>query len=100
MFLNIRSQKGSKLFGTAGMGIKVLPLLTVIIAGIVFMAIGQNGSGTDPGFPVDAPENLDGKSMFEGMLLAMPAILFAFDGFVYSASMQNEAKDQKTFMMA
>lgn len=80
------------------MFLKTVPLFTVIIAAIVFLSIGQMGNGAEPGFPVDQPENLDGKTMFEGIMLAMPAILFTFDGFVFSASMQNEAKSHKTFV--
>lgn len=100
-FMNLYSKKGQDAIGQTGMGLKLVPLFTVIIAAIVFISIGtMNGSKPDPGFPVDAPENLDGKSMFEGIMLAMPAILFTYDGFVFSASMQNEAKSDKTFLWA
>lgn len=100
MFIvNILSSKTSKGIGQAGMFLKVIPLFTVIIAAIVFMAIGtMNGVGNgQPGFPGDVEKD---HGVFEGMMLAMPAILFTFDGFVFSASMQNEAKSHKTFMAA
>lgn len=101
--VNIISSKTSKSIGTVGMGLKVIPLFTVIIAAIVFIAIGSmngtvdGGPAGSPGFPVDDPKQ---HGVFEGMMLAMPAILFTFDGFVFSASMQNEAKSHKTFMAA
>lgn len=94
--VNIISSKTSKGIGQTGMYLKVIPLFTVIIAAIVFMSIGGN-NGIEPGFP---PNETKGYSMFEGILLAMPAILFTFDGFVFSASMQNEAKSHKTFVTA
>jgi amino acid transporter len=91
--MNIGSEKSSKAFGTTGMVLKTIPLFTVII--MAFVAFGT-GAGQ---MPNDVP--IDGTDTdFSMIILALPGIMFAFDGFVYSASMQNEAKDQKTFMTA
>jgi amino acid transporter len=76
------------------MFLKTIPLFTVIF--IAFIALGT-GDGLAPTMePIDGVD----ESNFSTIILALPPIMFAFDGFVYSASMQNQAKDQKTFMTA
>jgi amino acid transporter len=80
--------------GTTGMFVKVIPLFAIIF--MAFIALGT-GQGI---LPSTAPVNDTSANDFSAILLALPPIMFAFDGFVYSASMQNEAKSQKTFMTA
>jgi amino acid transporter len=118
--INLLSQSSSKTLGTVGMGIKTIPLFFVIISAFVFLGLGIANDLSLVGIPVPEiplPEesfsitsaitsdsigtyNATEGNGVSGILLAMPAILFTFDGFVFSASMQNEAKDQKTFMTA
>ena len=93
---NIWSTKGSKAIGTTGMFLKTIPLFTVIVMAFIALGMGQGQLPTTN--PVDiAP---DSSNDFNAIILALPGIMFAFDGFVYSASMQNEAKTDKTFMTA
>ena len=40
------------------------------------------------------------SGMLRVLILALPPIMFTFDGFLFASSMQNEAKSQKTFPMA
>jgi amino acid transporter len=92
--INIISNKASKNLGQTGLVLKTIPLYVIILGAIVLMAVAG------PTTPIDEIVIDDTVGMFEGIMLALPAIMFTFDGFVYSASMQNEAKDHKTFMMA
>ena len=80
--------------GNTGLALKTIPLFTVII--MAFIALGT-GAGT---LPTTAPVEGASEPSFSAIILALPPIMFAFDGFVYSASMQNEAKSDKTFMTA
>lgn len=92
--INVFSQKTSKSIGIGGMCIKTIPLLFVIIASLVFVFLNK---GTSPG---NIPDVDTGNTRFEGIMLAMPAILYTFDGFLYGASMENEAKNKNTFIIA
>lgn len=38
--------------------------------------------------------------MFQTLMLALPAVLFAYDGFIYAGSLQNETKKKGTFKSA
>ena len=93
-FINIASAKGSKLVGNTGLALKTIPLFTVII--MAFVALGM-GDGV---LPTSGQIEGANDASFSAIILALPPIMFAFDGFVYSASMQNEAKSDKTFMTA
>jgi amino acid transporter len=98
--MNAISLKSSKALGSTGMIIKILPLIFMIASMFVFMGTADYHSINDPivnqsinGLGEHADEN-----PFSLLILSIPAVLFAFDGFIFSASMQNEAKSQKTFM--
>ncbi|AHK22367.1 APC family permease [Candidatus Hepatoplasma crinochetorum] len=88
-------------FGTVA---KILPLLFIII--LLFVALGLNGSydntlindgAYDPNSSVNTGLH---ENAFYNLLLILPAILFAFDGFLFAASLSNEAKSPKTYKRA
>lgn len=41
-----------------------------------------------------------GSKVFGALLLALPPIMFTFDGFLFASSLQNEAKSKKTYPTA
>jgi amino acid transporter len=83
------------------MFLKTIPLFTVIFIAFIALGTGDGIAPTmNPIVPIEEGSDIMKESNFSTIILALPPIMFAFDGFVYSASMQNEAKDQKTFMTA
>lgn len=88
-------------FGTIA---KILPLIFLLV--LLFVSIGLNGSydntlindgAFDPSSSVNTGLH---ENAFYHLLLILPAILFAFDGFLFAASLSNEAKSPKTYKRA
>ncbi|CRX36821.1 / steT_1 / Serine/threonine exchanger SteT /:288333 Forward [Candidatus Hepatoplasma crinochetorum] len=88
-------------FGTIA---KILPLIFLLI--LLFVSIGLNGSYdntliNDGAFDPNSSVNTGlHENAFYHLLLILPAILFAFDGFLFAASLSNEAKSPKTYKRA
>ena len=96
--LNIFKSKWGEKFQIIGVGIKFIPFFLIVIIGF-FMAISGTLSG---GVKIeDNPKWIDnGGLQLNGIFLAIPAILFSFDGFIYAANLQNEMKDKNKFPKA
>jgi amino acid transporter len=92
--LALMSRSGSKIYANTAFGIKFIPLFLVIIAGIVFVAMGEGTPITND--TIDGLAGTD-RSTFMNIMIVMPAILFTFDGFLFSSALSNDAKDAKTY---
>lgn len=92
----IMSKSKQKFVSNVGMGVKLVPLIFVIIGGIVFVSIGQGQGITSDSIPGTGEGNYEGNS-FLNILSVMPAILFTFNGFITSSSIMNESKSPKTY---
>jgi amino acid transporter len=80
-----------------GLSVKIIPLVVVIIAGLVFIPIGYSHPiDSTPIEGIETPYN----SSFLNILTVMPAILFTYNGFLTSGGIMNEAKSYKTYKIA
>ncbi len=102
--INALTSKPGKVIQTTGTFIKLIPLLFIVFLGIVVLPSGEQGSGIDGVFDPESNINSGLKSTnlenLEILFLALPSVLFAFDGFIYSATLQNEAKSKNTFKIS
>ncbi len=106
--INAVSIKPGKYFQNLGTAVKTIPLIFIIV--IFFMMIGSGdlhfatndelyNSGYANGFtnnPLDGTKN----TAFLALMATMPAVLFAFDGFLLAGSLSREAKKPTTFRVA
>ncbi len=90
-------RKGGERFQIFGTILKFIPFFVLIVVGF-FMGI----TGTiDDVKPISDPEKNPGFTensgweIANGFFLAMPAILFSFDGFLTTANLQNEMKEEE-----
>ncbi|NQX83687.1 MAG: APC family permease [Mycoplasmataceae bacterium] len=96
--INLHSSKTSRFIQLGGTIIKLIPLSLILISSLVFIIV-------DPGmsnFYNDTANihSMSGGTMFQTLMLALPAVLFAYDGFIYAGSLQNETKKKGTFKSA
>ncbi len=108
--INIIWVKPGKAFASTISIVKLIPLLTVILGAIIlFFGIWTDVSigEIDSLNPVFDPNNEDFNSGLEGfgksletILLIMPGVMFAFDGFLYANSMSTETKKPNTYKNA
>ncbi|AUM63041.1 APC family permease [Spiroplasma monobiae] len=84
--MNAYTSKPGKILQTALSFLKFIPLLTVLIAGITFFAMG-NPSSFDP-------ENVE-RVKFKNVFMTMIPIMFAFDGFLDSAGIQKDCEHKE-----
>ncbi|AGM24879.1 APC family permease [Spiroplasma chrysopicola] len=81
--------------------LKVFPLIIIGLIGLFFInndpnAFSESGLGDQSKYPLVA-----GKSGFEMILMAMPGILFAFDGFLATTYIQKDVvKPEKNIPLA
>lgn len=101
--LNLLSIKGGKIAQIFGTSIKLIPLLIVMFMFIVLLFVS---SGTHVDFQgvfdptSDLNKGLDNNSLGSLIMLTLPAIMFTFNGFIFSASLQPEAKTKRTYKTA
>ncbi len=104
--MNNKTHKGGKLLQVGGTGLKLIPLITVIIIALVFVIGGfspEGSNSTNIGDPSKNPgldlskEGFDMGTIISGLFLALPAAMYTFDGFAHSAILQNEAKSKTTY---
>lgn len=96
--INLHSSKTSRFIQLGGTIIKLIPLSLILISSLVFIIV-------DPGmsnFYNDTANvhAMSGGTMFQTLMLSLPAVLFAYDGFIYAGSLQNETKKKGTFKSA
>ncbi len=90
-------RKGGERFQIFGTILKFVPFFVLIVVGF-FMGITGfiedvtpiSDPGKNPGFTDNS-----GWEMANGFFLAMPAILFSFDGFLTTANLQYEMKEEE-----
>ena len=107
--MNAFTSKPGKIFQQTGTVIKLIPLFTLILIG--FLALvgafiptdvdGANVSGNAIfDFSNDANNIKEGSSILLLILLMAPMVMFSFDGFLFAASLQNEAKKSSTYKVS
>ena len=95
--INVYSKKTGEKIQVIGTIIKFIPFVIVIIVGFI-MGVANLGGLKDSS--IDHGNTPSAGNAVNGLFLAMPAILFSFDGFIYAANLQNEMKDKKKFPKA
>jgi len=85
--LNLLTKNGGERWQMVGTCVKFIPFFIIVVVGF-FMAV--TGSMGDLDFDGDTNK----AATANGFFLAMPAILFSFDGFIYSTNLQNEMKEK------
>ncbi len=98
--INAYLKRGGEKVQMVGTVIKFVPSFIVIVVGF-FMAITGAIGGSIPPIEDQPPAGGTSPATFvNGFFLAMPAILFSFDGFIYASNLQNEMKDKSKFPKA
>ncbi len=117
MFLNMFLNKPGKIIQVTGTGIKLTPIVTLIALTLIMILIVLcGGTAANPDFTTDNVANVwdvsntllnpifslgkSGLEITQLFLLAMPSVMFAYDGFLSASSLQNEAKSPKTYRTA
>lgn len=103
-FINSTWKKPGQVISGSGVFLKLIPLFSVIligflvVIGVSFKNIGDVNNIFDPSDDINLGINDGFKlSSFGNILIILPGILFAFDGFLYANSMSNETKTKNTF---
>ena len=102
-FINTKWKKPGQIIGGAGVFLKLIPIFSVVLIGfLVVVGVSINGIDVNSVFDPSADINKginDGFTLgsFGNILIILPGILFAFDGFLYANSMSNETKTKNTF---
>ncbi|NQX83167.1 MAG: amino acid permease [Mycoplasmataceae bacterium] len=95
--------KPGKAFTMFGSIVKLFPLFIVILAGLIallgFVWPANNIFDPNDGINSGLIENGTGTNISH-LLMILPGVLFAFDGFLYANSMSNETKTPSTFKRA
>ncbi len=100
------SQRTGKGIIASGTIIKVIPLLLIIIIALIILMGGTVGSTSDVNNIFDPKDKVinsgmdDGKNNILQILMILPAILFAFDGFLFVNSLSTETKKTSTYRNA
>lgn len=95
--ITVMSRSGQKAVSNVGMGIKLIPLVFVIITSIVVIGMGDKTPISSE--PIEGVTPTYGDNSFLNILSVLPAILFTYNGFITSASIMNESKSQRTYKM-
>lgn len=97
--VNIIWVKPGKAFASTLSFVKLIPLLLVVLVAVLVVGGVTVGElEQNPIFDANDPTfngGLDGG--FKTILLIMPGVMFAFDGFLYANSLSNETKTPNTF---
>ncbi|WP_338985038.1 APC family permease [Spiroplasma endosymbiont of Diplazon laetatorius] len=83
--MNTYTSKPGKILQTALSFLKFVPLITVLIAGITFFAMGKDNSFTEEIKPIK----------INNIFMTMVPIMFAFDGFLDSAAIQKDCEHKE-----
>lgn len=98
---NAINAKIGKGVATSTMLIKMIPLLTVLVLGLLTgagLAFTSDTITTGAGTVDEVTKAIEFDPIL--ILAAAPGILFAFDGFIFAANLQKEAKTKQTFKKA
>ncbi len=119
--MNMKTSKPGKLFQVSGTAIKLIPLVLLTFTALVIVPMAAAGIPTNAGNPtLEAgatnavletgamwdPNSVTNTgmqgndSLFKLFVLALPGVMFAYDGFIWAAALQGEAKKQSTFKVA
>ncbi len=122
--LNMFTSKPGKIFQMTGTSIMLIPLLLLTFTSVVIVTMDASGLATNAGQSGNEigqlyggmatsdtgamwslnsefnTANESGQSLFKLFILALPGVMFAYDGFIWTASISNEAKSEKTFKLA
>lgn len=108
-YIVIRSLKATKIIQSSGTILKLIPLIVIIFAAVVILIAYWAGADLsvnnvfDPGSEINNNPAVTGRyphSQILSILFIIPAILFAFDGFLFANSLSREAKTENTFRNA
>ncbi len=99
-----------KIISIIGTSVKVIPLSFIILIMFIILFGGSVGEVGELNHIFDADAQINNnasldpsvydKSPVLRVLLILPPILFAFDGFLYAASLSTEAKTESTYKTA
>ncbi|NOQ50425.1 MAG: amino acid permease [Mycoplasmataceae bacterium] len=104
--INSFTSKPGKVFQNVGTVIKMIPLVVVMFVAIlaVFSIVSANDVPNEVFNPNSPINNINGKATptqyLTLSLMALPAVLFSFDGFLYADSLSLEAKSENTYKNA
>ncbi len=103
------SQRTGKGLIASGTMIKVIPLFSVMLIALIILAGGHiEGTNStldgvnnifDPNDPINMGMTDDSSNILQ-ILMILPAILFAFDGFLFANSLSTETKKPSTYRNA
>ncbi len=116
-FINSSSNKGSKQIQNAGMFFKLTPIFVIIFIFIFalfkvsflpdeiienpgiwdFSSSNLKNAFVDSSGTLVTASDASVSQIILMFVVAMPMIMFSFDGFIYSANLQSETKSKKTF---
>ncbi|MBG0730696.1 APC family permease [Mycoplasma sp. 'Moose RK'] len=91
--LNFYSIKASGYFALISTVLKFIPLVIALFAGIFFPKT-FNDNGSNAFITISTPEKNNDFS-FSGLILALPAVLFAYDSFLSVGSLHNKVDKAK-----
>ncbi|QHX37066.1 APC family permease [Spiroplasma sp. BIUS-1] len=90
--MNIYTQKPSKLIQSVLTFVKFIPLLCVVIGGFAIFIKDPSGENSFNQWHNGQHDNVNGFNLF--FATAVP-ILFAFDGFIYAATLQKDCEHKE-----
>ncbi len=116
-FINSSSNKGAKQIQNAGMFFKLTPIFVIIVIFIFaifkvsflpseivnspgiwdFSSSNLKNTFVDDNGALVTASAASASQIILMFVVAMPMIMFSFDGFIYSANLQSETKSKKTF---
>ncbi len=110
--LNMLTSKPGKAFQVSGTIIMSVPVVLLTLISIVVISLAaagvpthvvnqgvvETGSIWDPNSVKN--QGMQDNGLFKIFILALPGIMFTYDGFVWAAALQNESKSQNTFKLA
>lgn len=103
--MNSFTSKPGRILQNVGTAIKTIPLFFLIILLVVMLIIGLPGNslsdiqaGIDANPDLSTIDNKNGE--FALILMTLPGILFAVDGFLLAGSLSKESKSESSFKTA
>ncbi|BDV02171.1 MAG: putrescine/ornithine APC transporter [Candidatus Hepatoplasma vulgare] len=96
--LNTFTSKPGKNLQEIGTFIKLIPLFLIVIVGFIAIVGLMNAPPANDVF--DTTQTTGDDNVFKLILILSPTVMFSYDGFLFAASLQNEAKKKSTFKTA
>ena len=93
MTTNYLSSRFGPKVGQISTILKFLPILIIVVFGVAFGIKNGGGLWTGDYSHVNVQDTNKGQFNFLGMLNSIPAIMFAFDGFLIIGNISNRVKD-------